>query len=104
MSFWSENFFQETNEIISGFLPSNFFVAFWGLPGSFLDFLGNIIHKKAYRKPHKASRKPKGSYKKFQGRKPEIIPLFFWKKFSDQKDILKLTDLSLVGPMRPCWY
>ena len=43
--------------------------------------------------PKKASRKPPGSYKKFQGRNPEIISLVFWKKFSDQKDILKLTDL-----------
>ena len=41
----------------------------------------------------KASRKPPGRYKKFQGRNPELISLVFWKKFSDQKDILKLTDL-----------
>ena len=40
MSSWSENFFQKTNEIISGFLPWNFFVAFRGLPGSFLGFWG----------------------------------------------------------------
>ena len=69
------------------------FIAFRGLPGSFGDIVSNIIHKEAYRKPPKASRKPQGSYKKFQGRNPEIISLVFWKKFSDQKDILKLTDL-----------
>ena len=94
MSFWSENFFQNTNEIITAL---KFFVASWGLSGSFLSFLGdlvsNIINKEAYRKPPKASRKPPGSYKKFQGRNRAIISLVFWKKFSDQKDILKLTDL-----------
>ena len=41
----------------------------------------------------KASRKPPGSYKKFQGRNPEIISLVFWMKLSFHKDILKLTDL-----------
>jgi hypothetical protein len=30
---------------------------------------------------------------KFQGRNQAIISLVFWKKFSDQEDILKLTDL-----------
>ena len=62
----------------------------FGLPG---DLVCNIINKEAYRKPQKASRKPPGSYKKFQGRNRAIISLVFWKKFSDQKDILKLTDL-----------
>ena len=101
MSFWTENFFQKTNDIISRFLPWNFFCSFlgaswklYGLPG---DIVSNIIHKEAYRKPQKASRKPQGSYKKFQGRNPEIISLVFWKKFSDQKDILKLTDLYLLN-------
>ena len=41
----------------------------------------------------KASRKPPGSYKKFQGRNTEIILLVFWKKLIFHKDIMKLTDL-----------
>ena len=41
----------------------------------------------------KASRKPTGSYKKNQGRKPEIISLVFWMKLIFHKDSLKLTDL-----------
>jgi hypothetical protein len=61
---------------------------------SFLgDLVSTIINNEAYRTPPKASRKPPGSYKKFQGRNRAIILLVFWKKFSDQKDILKLTDL-----------
>ena len=60
------------------------------LPG---DLVSNIINKEAYRKPQKASRKPPGRYKKFQGRNPEIISLVFWKKLSFHKDIIKLTDL-----------
>ena len=47
------------------------------------------MNKEAYRKPKKASRKPQGSYKKFQGRNPEIISFVFWKKLS------LLTDLYL---------
>ena len=46
----------------------------FGLPG---DLVFNIINKEAYRKPQKASRKPPGRYKKFQGRNPEIISLVF---------------------------
>ena len=49
----------------------------FGLPG---DLVFNIINKEAYRKPPKASRKPPGSHKKFQGRNPEIILLVFWMK------------------------
>jgi hypothetical protein len=48
------------------------------LPG---DLVRNIINKEAYRKPQKASRKPPGRYKKFQGRNTEIISLVLWKKF-----------------------
>ena len=55
----------------------NFFVASWGLPGSLFglpwDLVSNNINKEAYRKPQKASRKPPGSYKKFQGRNPYNI-------------------------------
>jgi hypothetical protein len=55
--------------------------------------ISSIINKEAYRKPQKASRKPPGRYKTFQGRNPEIILLVFWKKLSVHKDIIKLTDL-----------
>ena len=41
----------------------------------------------------RASMKPPGSYKKTQGRNPEIISLVFLSKQYYQKDILKLTDL-----------
>ena len=49
----------------------------FGLPG-YLVF--NIINKEAYRKPQKASMKPPGRYKNFQGRNPEIISLVFLSK------------------------
>ena len=62
----------------------------FGLPG---DLVCNIINKEAYRKPQKASMKPPGSYKKFQGRNPEIILLLFWEKLIFHKDIIKLSDL-----------
>ena len=42
----------------------------------------------------RASMKPPGSYKKTQGRNPEIISLVFLSKRWNQKDILKLTDLK----------
>ena len=38
-----------------------------------------MINKEAYRKPQKDSRKPKGSYKNFQGRFLTIFSLLFWK-------------------------
>ena len=44
------------------------------------DLVSNIINKEAYRKPQKASRKPPGMFKKFQGRNPEIISLVFLSK------------------------
>ena len=47
------------------------------------------------------SNAPTTRYKKLQGRNPEIISLVFWKKFSDQKDILKLTDLYKVTSKKP---
>jgi hypothetical protein len=43
----------------------------------------------------KASRKPPGSYKKIQGRNPEIISLLFWDKLLFHKDIIKLSDLQM---------
>ena len=62
----------------------------FGLPG---ELVCNIINKEAYRNPQKASRKPPGRYKKFQGRNSEIISLIILSKRWNQKDILKLTDL-----------
>ena len=67
-----------------------FFVAFWGLPVAFLIY---DITKLSPQEAQKASRKPPGSYKKFQGRIPEIFLLVFWMKLIFHKDILKLTDL-----------
>ena len=69
--------FQNSNKNIVWISALKFFVASWGLPGSFLglpgDLVSNIINKEAYRKPQKASRKPPGRYKKFQGRNPDNI-------------------------------
>ena len=39
----------------------------------FRDIVSNIINMEAYKKPPKASRKPQGSYKNFQGRNPYNI-------------------------------
>jgi hypothetical protein len=58
------------------------FKASLGLPGSFLgppgDLVSNII-KKTYMKPEKASWKPQGSYKNFQGNILLIFWFVFWK-------------------------
>ena len=59
MSLWKISLSQNSNEIISGFLPWNFLQ----LPG---DLVSNIINMEAYKKPQ-------GSYKKFQGRNPYKI-------------------------------
>ena len=45
------------------------------------------------RKAKKLPGSPQKATKKFEGRNPEIISLVSWKKFSDQKDILKSTVL-----------
>ena len=73
----------------------SFLGASWKLFGLPWDLISNIINKEAYRKPKKASRKPPGSYKKFQGRNPEIILLVFWDKLIFHKDIIKSTDWPL---------
>ena len=70
----------------------SFLGASWKLFGLPWDLISNIINKEAYRKPKKASRKPPGSYKKFQGRNPEIILLVFWDKLIFHKDIIESTD------------
>ena len=64
------NLFYEDIENIVRISALKFFVASWGLPG---DLVSNIIDKEAYRTPQKDSRKPKGSYKNFQGRNPYDI-------------------------------
>jgi len=51
--------------------------ASWQLFGLAGDLPSNIINKEAYRKPQKASRKPQGSYKTFQGRNPNNIFVAF---------------------------
>ena len=51
----------------------SFLGASWKLFWLPWDLMSNIINKEAYRKPKTASRKPPGSYKKFQGRNPEKI-------------------------------
>ena len=71
-SFGFHCFDQNSNKTIVTISALKCFVAFWGLPGSFLELLwdlsSNMIYKEAYRKPPKVSRKPQGSYKNFQGR------------------------------------
>ena len=52
------------------------------LPG---EIENNITNKEAYRKPPKASRKPHGSYQKFQGRNPEMFRLFFGRSFLSKR-------------------
>ena len=66
-----------STKIATKISAQNFFVVFWGLPG---DLVSNIINKEANRKPHKASRKPQGGYKNFQGRNPYKIFVFFFVK------------------------
>ena len=66
-----------------------FWVLFW-LPG---DLISNIYNKEAYRKLQKASRKPQGSFKNFQGRNPYNIFVSFLVETVILKNILKLTDL-----------
>ena len=49
--------------------------------------------KEAYRKLQKASRKPQGSFKNFQGRNPYNIFVSFLVETVIPKNILKLTEL-----------
>jgi hypothetical protein len=70
MSFWCHRFDQNSHENIVRISALKFFVASLGLSG---DSVSNIINKEAYRKPQKASRKPQGSFKNFQGRNPYNI-------------------------------
>jgi hypothetical protein len=69
--------FQNSNENIARIFAMKFFIASWGIPGSFFglpgDFVTIIINKEASRKPKNAFRKPQGSYKNFQRRNPYNI-------------------------------
>ena len=89
--------FQNSNENIVKIFALKFFVASWGLPGSFLglpgDLVSNMINKEAYRKPKKDSRKPQGSYKNFLGRNPCNIFVAILENRCPRKFILSLTDL-----------
>ena len=89
MNLWRHWFSKIATEIcIVRISALKFFIASWGLPGSFLglpesflglpgDLVSNIINKETYRKPEKASRKRQGSYKNFQGRNPYNIFVSF---------------------------
>ena len=74
MSFWRHCFDQNNNKNIVRISTLKFFEASWGHPRSFFglpgDLVSNIIIKEA-------SRKPKGSYKNFQGRNPYNILIDF---------------------------
>ena len=91
MSLWSDSFFQNTNKIISGFLPWIFFLPSWGLSVGFLSY--DITYLLSPQEAQKASRNPQEATKKIKAEILEIISLVFWKKLSLHKDIIKITDL-----------
>ena len=97
MSFWCHRFDQNSNKNIVRISALKYFVASWGFLGSFLglpgDLVSNIINKEAYRTPQKDSRKPKRSYKNFQGRNPCNIVVAILENPCPHKFILSLTDL-----------
>jgi hypothetical protein len=73
MSFWCHRFDQNCNENIVRISALTFFVASWGLSGSFLGPTG-------YRKPQKASRKPNEAIRNFMAEIIRIFSLLFWSK------------------------
>ena len=73
-------------------LPGGFLEAFWA--SCRLPYL--CYYLLSPQEAQKASRKPAGSHKKFQGRKPETISLVFWMKLIFHKDILKLTEWNVA--------
>ena len=81
-----------------------FFVAFWGLPGSFLGFqqpsLFMILLTKSPGSPKSFQEAPR-KLQKFQGRNPEIFSLVSWMKLIFHKDILKLTYLQYNCNYKP---
>ena len=83
-------------KIFLDFCPEIFSSLLGGLPGSFFAFCSLPYlwhHLLSPQEAQKASRKPPGSYKKFQGRNPEIFLLLFWEKLIFHKVIIKLSDL-----------
>ena len=69
----------------------DFFVASWGLPGSFFGASCKLPYSWYYLlSPKEAPKK----LKKIQGRNPEIISLLFWDKLIFHKDMIKLSDLK----------
>ena len=102
--------FQNSNKNIVGISALKFCVAFWELPGSFPgsffglpgDLLISVLNKEAYSKPKKASRKPQGSNKNFQGRNPYNIFVAILENRCHHKFILSLTDLYLEKHLWDC--
>ena len=96
MSLWKVSLSQNSNEIISGFLPwffCSFLGASWKLFWASCRLPYSWYYLLSPKEAQKASRKPPRSYKKFQGRNPEIISLLFWDKLIFHKDIIKSSDL-----------
>ena len=91
--------FRYSNKNIVRISALKFFVASWGIPGSFLgltgDLVSNIIKNVAYRKPKKLP----GSYKIFQGRNSDN---FFVAILENHKSILSLTNLYLEKHLWDC--
>ena len=85
-----------------------FFVASLGLPGSFWGLpVGFLMYDITYyvpRKPKKLPESPQVATNKISGQKSGNFSLFFWEKFSNQKDILKLTDLYTSDYVLYEWY
>jgi hypothetical protein len=66
--------FLNSNKNIVKFSAMKVFKASLGLPGIFLRLpVGLLITYKVPREPQKASKKPPGSYKKYQNRNPYNI-------------------------------
>ena len=89
MSFWCHCFDQNSNKNIVSISALKFFVASWGLPGSFLglpgDLVSNIINKEAYRNPKKLLGSPKEA-KKLSG---QISLQYFCCYFGPNNDTKK---------------
>ena len=85
MSFWCYRLDQNSNKSIVRISALKFFVASQRLLG---DLVSNIINKKAYMKPPKASRKPPGATKNFRAEILTIFLLLFWSKQWHQKTFL----------------
>ena len=92
MSFWCHCFDQKTNKNIVSISALKVFIASLELPGSFFELpvallINDITNSPG--SPQKLPESPQEATKNFRAE----ISLAFWKKFLDQKDILKLTDL-----------